>query len=87
MSTTQDLLFEIGTEELPPKSLRRLRDSLHTNLTTLLQENHLSHAATCAYATPRRLAVLVRDLAVAQPDREVVRRGPSRKKRANRVPL
>jgi glycyl-tRNA synthetase beta chain len=77
MRTTQDLLFEIGTEELPPKSLRRLRDSLHTNLTTLLQENHLSHAATCAYATPRRLAVLVRDLAVAQPDREVVRRGPA----------
>jgi glycyl-tRNA synthetase beta chain len=77
MSNTRDLLFEIGTEELPPKSLRRLRDSLHTNLTTLLQENHLKHAASQAYATPRRLAVLVRDLAVAQPDREVVRRGPA----------
>jgi glycyl-tRNA synthetase beta chain len=77
MSTTQDLLFEIGTEELPPRSLRRLRDSLHTSLTTLLQENHLEHAASQAYATPRRLAVLVRDLAVAQPDREVVRRGPA----------
>jgi glycyl-tRNA synthetase beta chain len=77
MSTTRDLLFEIGTEELPPKSLRRLRDSLHTNLTALLQDNHLSHAASQAYATPRRLAVLVRDLAVAQPDREVTRRGPA----------
>ena len=77
MTTTRDLLFEIGTEELPPKSLRRLRDALHTSLTTLLQENHLGHAASHAYATPRRLAVLVRDLAVAQPDREVVRRGPA----------
>ena len=77
MSTTQDLLFEIGTEELPPKSLRRLLDSLHTNLTTLLQENHLSHAASHAYATPRRLAIVVKNLAVAQPDREVVRRGPA----------
>jgi glycyl-tRNA synthetase beta chain len=77
MSTTRDLLFEIGTEELPPRSLRRLRDALHTNLTTLLQENHLGHADSHAYATPRRLAVLVKDLAIAQPDREVVRRGPA----------
>jgi len=77
MSKTLDLLFEIGTEELPPKSLRSLRDSLQTTLLKLLQENHLDHAATQAYATPRRLAVVVRDLAVAQPDREVVRRGPA----------
>jgi glycyl-tRNA synthetase beta chain len=77
MSTTRDLLFEIGTEELPPRSLRRLRDSLHTSLTTLLQDNHLGHGESHAYATPRRLAVLVRDLDAAQPDREVVRRGPA----------
>ena len=77
MTGTTDLLFEIGTEELPPKSLRRLRDSLHTSLTTLLQENHLGHAASQAYATPRRLAVLVNGLELAQPDREVVRRGPA----------
>ncbi|HYQ71228.1 MAG TPA: glycine--tRNA ligase subunit beta, partial [Gammaproteobacteria bacterium] len=77
MTGTADMLFEIGTEELPPKSLRRLRDSLHTSLTSLLQENHLGHADSQAYATPRRLAVLVRDLDLAQPDREVVRRGPA----------
>jgi len=77
MTTTQDLLFEIGTEELPPKSLRALRDALHASLTTLLQEQHLACGESQAYATPRRLAVLVRDVAVAQPDREVVRRGPA----------
>jgi glycyl-tRNA synthetase beta chain len=77
MNGTRDLLFEIGTEELPPKSLRRLRDSLHTTLISLLQENHLGHAGSQAYATPRRLAVLVKDLEIAQPDREVVRRGPA----------
>lgn len=77
MNHVRDLLFEIGTEELPPKSLRRLRDSLHASLLTLLQENHLGHATSHAYATPRRLAVLVKDLAVAQPDREVMRRGPA----------
>jgi glycyl-tRNA synthetase beta chain len=77
MNGTRDLLFEIGTEELPPKSLRRLRDSLHATLISLLQENHLGHAGSQAYATPRRLAVLVKDLEIAQPDREVVRRGPA----------
>ncbi len=77
MSTTRDLLFEIGTEELPPKSLRRLRDSLHASLITLLHDNHLGHGASHAYATPRRLAVLVKDLDTSQPDREVVRRGPA----------
>jgi glycyl-tRNA synthetase beta chain len=77
MNGTRDLLFEIGTEELPPKSLRSLRDSLHATLISLLQENHLGHAGSQAYATPRRLAVLVKDLEIAQPDREVVRRGPA----------
>jgi len=77
MNRTRDLLFEIGTEELPPKSLCRLRDALHTSLTTLLKEHHLAHGASQAYATPRRLAVLIRDVAMAQPDREVVRRGPA----------
>lgn len=77
MSVSRDLLFEIGTEELPPRSLRRLRDALHDTLTALLQEHHLAHRTSQAYATPRRLAVLVRDLAMAQPDREVVRRGPA----------
>jgi glycyl-tRNA synthetase beta chain len=77
MSTTRDLLFEIGTEELPPRSLRRLRDSLHTSLTTLLQDNHLGHGASHAFATPRRLAVLIKGLDAAQPDREIVRRGPA----------
>jgi glycyl-tRNA synthetase beta chain len=77
MSTTRDLLFEIGTEELPPRSLRRLRDSLHNSLTTLLQDNQLGHGDSHAFATPRRLAVLIKDLDAAQPDREVVRRGPA----------
>jgi len=77
MSSARDLLFEIGTEELPPRSLRHLRDSLHTSLMTLLQDNHLGHGASHAYATPRRLAVVIRDLDAAQPDREVVRRGPA----------
>ena len=77
MTVTRDLLVEIGTEELPPKALRRMRDALRTSLDTLLTENHLLHGDSHAYATPRRLAVLVKDVPVAQPDRDITKRGPA----------
>ncbi len=76
-TATRDLLIEIGTEELPPKALRRMRDALRDSLDTLLTENHLQHGASQAYAAPRRLAVLIKDVPEAQPDREVTRRGPA----------
>jgi glycyl-tRNA synthetase beta chain len=77
MTVTRDLLVEIGTEELPPKALRRMRDALQNSLDTLLTDNYLPHGESHAYATPRRLAVLVRDVPVSQPDRKVSRRGPA----------
>ena len=79
MSSTRDLLVEIGTEELPPGALRRMRDALQTSLDTLLDENHLAHGNSHAYAAPRRLAVIVRDVPVSQPDRDVAKRGPALK--------
>ena len=79
MSTTRDLLVEIGTEELPPGALSRMRDALQTSLDSLLDENHLAHGASHAYAAPRRLAVIIRDVLVAQPDRDVAKRGPALK--------
>ena len=77
MTSTRDLLVEIGTEELPPKALRRMRDALRNSLDTLLTENYLLHGDSHAYASPRRLAVLLKDVPVAQPDREITRRGPA----------
>jgi glycyl-tRNA synthetase beta chain len=71
-----DLLIEIGTEELPPLALRRLAMSFRDSLDELLQENHLVHGKARAYASPRRLAVLIEKVPLTQPDREVVRRGP-----------
>lgn len=79
MTTSRDLLVEIGTEEMPPRSLRQMRDALRASLDTLLDENSLAHGESHAYATPRRLAVLIRDVPVAQPDREVTKRGPALK--------
>ncbi len=77
MTATRDLLLEIGTEELPPKSLRHMRDALHAAIDRLLDEYQLRHGASRAFATPRRLAVLVRDVALQQPDRTITRRGPA----------
>lgn len=77
MSETADLLLEIGTEELPPKSLRSMRDALGTALDRLLDEAHLEHGDCHTYATPRRLAVMIRNVPLRQADRETTRRGPA----------
>lgn len=77
MTTKQDLLLEIGTEELPPKSLSRLASALADAIHRGLQEQDLEHGDYAWYATPRRLAVIVRNLAPAQADKEVTRRGPA----------
>ena len=73
----KDLLIEIGTEELPPKSLTRLASSLAGAIRQGLQDKELEHGECSWYATPRRLAVIVRDLEDTQPDKETVKRGPS----------
>lgn len=77
MAETQDLLVEIGTEELPPKALRKLSESLAQELGQRLQAAGLAYARLQGYGAPRRLAVWVRELAASQPDRVLERRGPA----------
>ena len=72
-----DLLFELGTEELPPVSLKTLRDALKTNVAEALTAQDFSFESIESYATPRRLALIVRQLSDAQPDKEVERLGPA----------
>lgn len=72
-----DLLVEIGTEELPPKSLRVLSDAFKQGFQDQLQGYHLGFSRIETFATPRRLGLLVRKLATRQPDQEIVRRGPA----------
>ena len=71
-----DLLVEIGTEELPPKALRMLSEALVAKIATELEAAGFAHGTPVPYATPRRLAVLVPGVPGTQPDREVERRGP-----------
>ncbi|HKI73525.1 MAG TPA: glycine--tRNA ligase subunit beta, partial [Pseudomonadales bacterium] len=74
---TNDFLVEIGTEELPPKALHKLMTSLADAIGAGLNKAQLAHGDVEALATPRRLAVIVRDLADAQPEQSIERRGPA----------
>ncbi|MCG3469467.1 glycine--tRNA ligase subunit beta [Xenorhabdus bovienii] len=73
----QTFLVEIGTEELPPKALRSLAESFAANFETELKNANLGHGEISWFAAPRRLALKVANLAVAQADREVEKRGPA----------
>lgn len=76
MSAPRDFLVEIGTEELPPRSLLDLAQAFADGILRGLDSAGLEHRAVERFATPRRLAVRVRRLAGQQPDRAVERRGP-----------
>jgi glycyl-tRNA synthetase beta chain len=71
-----DLLVEIGTEELPPKALRGLMDAFAANLAGALDEARLEHGDVHAYASPRRLAVIVDELTAGQEERRLSQKGP-----------
>jgi glycyl-tRNA synthetase beta chain len=71
-----DFLVEIGTEELPPKALRALKDAFAENLVADIEAARLEHGDVHAYASPRRLAILVEKLAQGQGDRKVSQKGP-----------
>nr|WP_218058373.1 glycine--tRNA ligase subunit beta [Gilliamella apicola] len=70
-------LVEIGTEELPPKSLRTLAESFAANFIEQLDNANLEHGEVLWFASPRRLALKVLNLNDTQPDSQVVKRGPA----------
>ena len=75
--TNKKLLLELGTEELPPKSLRNLAQSLHDSFVKQLKDEGLEFASSKWYATPRRLALFIEGLADKQEDKEVEIKGPA----------
>jgi len=73
----ENLLIEVGTEELPPKSLRKLAESFLSNFTDELKKAELSYESAVWHAAPRRLALSITQLATAQADKVVEKRGPA----------
>jgi glycyl-tRNA synthetase beta chain len=74
--SAHDLLFELLTEELPPRTLEALSLALTAGLAKGLDTAGIPHGEVRGFATPRRLAVHVKKLAEHQPDKQVERRGP-----------
>lgn len=77
MSEVNDLLVEIGTEELPPKALTTLSNAFTQGVQAQLEQLGLKYQTVTSYATPRRLALLIESLDCVQQDREIERRGPA----------
>ncbi|MCK4494211.1 MAG: glycine--tRNA ligase subunit beta, partial [Methylococcales bacterium] len=73
----QDLLFELGCEELPPKTLLTLRDAFANNIVSGLKVAGFGYGDYKAYASPRRLAVVIQKVDSAQIDKIEEKRGPS----------
>ena len=77
--STENLLVEIGTEELPPKALRKLAEAFRDNMAAELTALELSFSEINWYASPRRLGLRVAELEVQQKDKVVEKRGPATK--------
>ena len=74
---TRDLLIELGTEELPPKSLQSLSQAFVDGMQRRLAEAGLQAQSAQTFATPRRLAMRLSGLPERQADRRVEKRGPA----------
>jgi glycyl-tRNA synthetase beta chain len=74
--SAHDLLFELFTEELPPRTLLSLSNALTEGVLKGIAGAGIPHGKVHGFATPRRLAVRIEKLAEHQPDRQVERRGP-----------
>ncbi len=71
------ILFELGCEELPPKSLKPLRDAMQESVIAQLNEADIRFESIKAYAAPRRLALQIHGISAKQPDRSEQKRGPA----------
>ena len=74
---TENLLIELGTEELPPKALRKLAEAFAEKFTEELTKAELAFDRVEWFAAPRRLALKVHQLATTQNDKQVEKRGPA----------
>jgi glycyl-tRNA synthetase beta chain len=77
--TTRDLVFEIGTEELPSGPLYGAIEQLQTATEDALREARVGYGAVKVTGTPRRIVIAVSELAELQEDRTLRVKGPAAK--------
>ena len=76
---TKNLLLEIGLEEIPAHIVTPSSQQLVQRVTAFLKENRLKHGEVLPFSTPRRLAVIVKDIAEKQEDIQESVKGPAQK--------
>ena len=74
--SSQNFLLEIGVEELPAGDVDSAYGQLVEKVTGWLKNLSLSHDGISVFATPRRLSVIVENLAALQPNKEELVKGP-----------
>lgn len=72
-----DLLLEIGTEEIPARFIPDILQQLEATASLLLNEQRIDHGNINVWGTPRRLVLSIRDVAPVQADRQTKTKGPS----------
>ncbi|MGD6841300.1 glycine--tRNA ligase subunit beta [Bacillus infantis] len=75
----RDLLLEIGLEEMPARFVTDSMNQLASKVEKWLEEKKVPHGGISAFSTPRRLAVLVKDVSETQEDIHEEAKGPARK--------
>ncbi|WP_156498386.1 glycine--tRNA ligase subunit beta, partial [Oleiphilus sp. HI0079] len=75
----KDFLVELGTEELPPKALKKLSAAFSKGILDGLDDAGITYGDSKSFAAPRRLALQISGLALQQADKEIEKRGPSKK--------
>ena len=74
----KELFLEIGTEEIPAGFLSRALADMEGLLRKELESARLAHGEIVTLATPRRLALVVKDIPAVQPDAEITAVGPAK---------
>lgn len=79
MNKTEDLLIELGTEELPPTALIALSNAFTNGVTAGLRDARLSfdESSVASFATPRRLALFIANVECQQADQDIKKLGPA----------
>ena len=77
MTTAQDLLIEIGTEELPAKHQLSLAESLSEGISQALNEAKLSNLSPKVFATPRRIGIVIEQVESLQSSQQQQKLGPN----------
>lgn len=76
---SRDLIFEIGTEEIPAKFMNRTLEQLREITNKTFTENRINFESLNTYGTPRRLVLYVKAVSEKQEDLETELKGPSKK--------